>query len=304
MLRHLMLTATVAAYNTGCSCLFMGWTKRAAPASSLTRFLTHSRRPSPQPACSATLSSSSAKRQKAKGKMFPDALSTIERMQLLRARAQLEDGDLPVSKAEQHAISDPPSFVHPSEVHSRTILNWVQSMVIDFKLCPWASPALKANAIKIVVAPVSSNLHGLLENVVEEASLLASMSERPEEQNLTTLIGVPGPLLSDFQDFLDLVAVVDECLDELDLRGKVQVASFHPDFAFEDSAGDDVENFTNRSPLPILHLLREVEVSRALGGYLGDPACIYERNKITMKEAGAEQLRAVLTACQRKNSKA
>jgi|EP00624_Nannochloropsis_granulata_P000870 hypothetical protein len=212
----------------------------------------------------------------------------------------MEDGDGDENDAFADApTSEPSATLPPSTPHHATIVKWLQDLVIGFKLCPWAGPALNANAIKIMVHPEDSNLEVLIETAIKEASLLASMPDGPERQNLTTLIGVPGTKLADFQDFLDLAGTVDDFLDELQLRGKVQLASFHPDYRFADtSPGADVENFTNRSPMPILHLLREVEVSRALEGYVGDPARIYERNKAVMREVGAEKLQRLIAACQ------
>ncbi len=221
--------------------------------------------------------------------LFPQALSTVERMKVLRAQAQQEEEEgAPAAAAAPGGIDE--------ARHRATVLSWLQTMVIGYKLCPWAAPALNADAIKVVVHPEGQDLDGLVATVLQEAAVLSSLPEGPEGRNLTTLIAVPGPLLADFQDFLDLAATVDDCLDEVDLRGLVQLASFHPQYKFADST-NDVENYTNRSPLPLLHLLREMEITRALEGYVGDPAKIYQRNKAVMREAGAERLEALLAAC-------
>lgn len=290
MVRRLLITAAAAASSTVTRGPLLAW---AAPTS-LSFFVRPFSSSTVPPSSSTATTKASRKRARP---VFPEALSTVDRMKLLRAQALLEDGDDTESNARRDAPSSEP--LPPSTHHHATILKWLQDLVIGYKLCPWAAPALNANAIKIIVHPEDANLEVLVETAMQEASLLATMPEGPEGRNLTTLIGVPGTALADFQDFLDVAGAVDECLDELDLRGKVQLASFHPDYRFADSTpGTDVENFTNRSPMPILHLLREVEVTRALEGYVGNPDRIYERNKAVMREAGAEKLQRLIAACQ------
>lgn len=292
MVRRLLIAA--AASTTGTRVPFLAWAHHppAALSSFVRPYTSSTMQPSP--------STVKASRKRARP-VFPEAPSSVERMKSLRAQARLEDGMEDSMEDESDARPDAPTSepLPLSTPHHATILKWLQDLVIGYKLCPWAAPALNADAIKIMVHPDDANLEVLVETAIKEASLLASMPDGPEERNLTTLIGVPGSLLSDFQDFLDAAGAVDDCLDELDLRGKVQLASFHPDYRFADSTpGADAENFTNRSPMPILHLLREVEVSRALEGYAGDPARVYERNKAVMREAGAEKLQKLIAACQ------
>jgi len=296
MVRRLLITAAAAA-STGARVPFLAWAHSnlfpptALSSLAFVRPLTTSSSLPPSPSTAKT----SRKRARP---VFPEALSSVDRMKSLRAQARLlEDG---MEDERPHMLtSEPPATPPPSTPHHATILKWLQEVVIGYKLCPWAAPALNSNAIKIMVHPEDANLEVLVETAVKEASLLASMPDGAEGRNLTTLIGVPGAALADFQDFLDVAGAVDDCLGELDLRGKVQLASFHPDYRFADSTpGADVENFTNRSPMPILHLLREVEVTRALDGFSGNPSRIYERNKAVMREAGAEKLQKLIAACQ------
>lgn len=296
MVRRFLITAAAAASSTVTRVPLPAWAHPQPSPTGLSSFVRPFSSSSTMPP-SSSRATVKASRKRARP-VFPEALSTVDRMKILRAQALWEDGD----DKESHARPDAPTSepLPPSTHHYATILKWLQDLVIGYKLCPWAAPALNANAIKIVVHPEDANLEVLVETAIQEASLLASMPDGPEERNLTTLIGVPGSALTDFQDFLDVAGAVDDCLDELDLRGKVQLASFHPDYRFADSTpGTDVENFTNRSPMPILHLLREVEVTRALDGYVGgDPSRIYERNKAVMREAGVEKLQRLIAACQ------
>jgi uncharacterized protein len=93
-------------------------------------------------------------------------------------------------------------------------------------------------------------------------------------------------VLRDFLDFNDFLAVADRAVQQLDLEGVVQIASFHPDYRFADSAGDDdIANFSNRSPFPTLHLLRESSIEAAVAAF-PDAADIYERNIETLRSLG------------------
>lgn len=194
---------------------------------------------------------------------FPPALPTVERMRLLRAQARAADGDeeedeegatTPVAGAAAGASEE-------SRRHEAVVLAWLRELVIGLKLCPWAAPALNAGAVRVRIYLGDDNdLEALTQLVLEEATSLAGMPEAAGAGNATVLVGVPHAL-ADFEAYLDYAAVVDDLIDELGLRGKVQLASFHPAYRFADSTPEtEVEDFTNRSPLPLLHLLREVEV--------------------------------------------
>ena len=92
-------------------------------------------------------------------------------------------------------------------------------------------------------------------------------------------------MLTDFIEFNDFLEVCEAAVADLDLEGELQVASFHPQYQFAGTAPSDIENFTNRSPYPTLHLLREASVERALAA-IADPAEIYRRNVRTLRALG------------------
>jgi hypothetical protein len=94
-------------------------------------------------------------------------------------------------------------------------------------------------------------------------------------------------VLTDFMAYNDFLDVVDAAVDELDLEGDIQVASFHPDYQFENTELDDIENFSNRSPYPTLHLLRESSIDQAVEAF-PDAANIYEANIETLRKLGHE----------------
>src|SRR5690606_22198622 len=102
----------------------------------------------------------------------------------------------------------------------------------------------------------------------------------------TTLIVHPH-VLSDFLDYNDFLEEADALVEQLDLEGELQIASFHPQYRFAGSAEDDIANCTNRSPWPTLHLLREDSVTRAVAAF-PDPDAIVERNVATLEELGRE----------------
>jgi len=123
----------------------------------------------------------------------------------------------------------------------------------------------------------------LLEQLAEELVLLR---ETPVEQIDTTLIIHPE-VLTDFLDYNDFLDNADAAVEALDLQGILQVASFHPQYQFAGAAPDDVSNYTNRSPYPTLHLLREDSVARAVDVY-PDPDVIVERNIQTLDRIGVD----------------
>lgn len=159
---------------------------------------------------------------------------------------------------------------------------WIEKAVIGLNLCPFARAVYVKNQVRIVVSR-ARHLDAFLDELDRELGLLANT---PAEEIDTTLLVHPL-LFPDFFVFNDFLNVVDEVVAEHDLEGVVQVASFHPEFQFEGVAPDDISNFTNRSPYPTLHLLREDSVERAVQTDGGDATAIVERNVRTLQALGA-----------------
>lgn len=149
---------------------------------------------------------------------------------------------------------------------------WIERAVIGLNLCPFAKAVYVKDQVRLVLSDASTP-EALLEQLAEELVLLR---DTPAEQIDTTLIVHPD-VLTDFLDYNDFLDNADAAVDALDLQGVLQVASFHPDYQFAGAALDDVANFTNRSPFPTLHLLREDSVERAVAAF-PDPDVIVERN--------------------------
>lgn len=157
---------------------------------------------------------------------------------------------------------------------------WLERAVIGLNLCPFAKAVYVKQQVRIVVSDASTE-RALLEQLGEELLLLR---DTPAEQVDTTLLVHPQ-VLGDFLDYNDFLGDADALVEALELDGVLQVASFHPDYRFADSAPDDPANLTNRAPWPILHLLREDSIDRAVSAY-PEPDAIIERNIATVRELG------------------
>ena len=159
---------------------------------------------------------------------------------------------------------------------------WLERAVIWLNLCPFAKAVYVKQQVRFVLSDATTP-EALLEQLAEELLLLR---DTPPERIDTTLIVHPQ-VLDDFLDYNDFLDNADAAVEALDLQGVLQVASFHPQYQFAGAAPDDVSNYTNRSPWPTLHLLREDSVERAVAAY-PDPDVIVERNIATLDTLGVE----------------
>lgn len=157
---------------------------------------------------------------------------------------------------------------------------WLASVVIGLNLCPFARRVFEAERIRYVESEATTEKTLLADLSAELRNLAAS----PISQFETTLLIHPR-VLTDFLDYNDFLDAAEQELERLDLDGILQIASFHPHYQFAGTTPDDVENYTNRSPYPMLHLLREDSIS-ALTVDDAELAAIPERNVQTMRELG------------------
>ena len=157
---------------------------------------------------------------------------------------------------------------------------WIEKAVIGLNLCPFAKAVYVKNQVRFVVS-TAKHLDGLLEDLDRELDFLAAAD--PEEIDTTLLIH--PTLLPDFLDFNDFLQLADAAVEEHELDGIIQIASFHPQFQFEGTEPDDMGNYTNRAPFPTLHLLREASIERAVAAF-PEAETIYERNIETLKALG------------------
>tara|TARA_Y100000592_G_scaffold100915_1_gene183703 strand:+ start:11541 stop:12107 length:567 start_codon:yes stop_codon:yes gene_type:complete len=170
-----------------------------------------------------------------------------------------------------------------------TTRRWVEQVVVAFNLCPFAKRELVKDRVRFVVSKAKDEAT-LLDELAHELALL-NVDEAVE----TTLLIHPQ-VLQDFYHYNDFLEAADELLVDMNLEGVYQVASFHPDYQFGGTEPDDVENYTNRSPYPMLHLLREDSLSEAIDNY-PEVDLIPERNIDCMNEQGLEKMQTLLNAC-------
>jgi hypothetical protein len=160
--------------------------------------------------------------------------------------------------------------------------HWLQRAVIGLNLCPFAKAVLAKEQVRFVLSE-ARDADALLDDLIAE---LTHLRDTPADQVDTTLLVHPH-VLTDFLDYNDFLDVADAALTALDLDGEIQVASFHPDYRFADSEEDAVENYTNRSPFPMLHLLREASVERAVAVF-PDADAIVDRNMAALNTLGVD----------------
>jgi len=166
---------------------------------------------------------------------------------------------------------------------------WVQRLVVDMNLCPFAKRELVQNRVRFVVADART----------QEQLLLALQSELERlecDSSIETTLLIHPDVLQHFDDYNQFLDVADNLLADMQLDGVYQIASFHPDYRFAGTAPDDAENYTNRSPFPLLHLLREDSLERAIASY-PDVDGIPERNIALMNATGKQRLQSILESC-------
>lgn len=162
----------------------------------------------------------------------------------------------------------------------RATREWLERAVIGLNLCPFAKAVHAKRQIRMVVSPATT-VEALLADLIHELRLLAVADPGDVE---TTLLVHPH-VLDDFLDYNDFLDLADAAVEELGLDGELQVASFHPHYQFADSEPDDISNFSNRSPFPTLHLLRESSVERAVAAF-PEAERIFEANIETLQRLG------------------
>jgi uncharacterized protein len=167
---------------------------------------------------------------------------------------------------------------------------WLERAVIGLNLCPFAKTVYVKNRIRYAVTAAKTS-DALLAELVHELGMLASADPRKLD---TTLLIHPLAMAS-FIDYHFFLGEADAAVRKLGLCGVLQIASLHPAYEFAGSAPDEMGNYTNRSPYPTLHLLREASIDRAVAAF-PDPAAIFERNIETLRRLGHEGWRRLWLA--------
>jgi len=166
-----------------------------------------------------------------------------------------------------------------------TVRHWVEALVVGLNLCPFAKRELVSNRIRFSVSDATTEEY-LLQDLQNELQLLEA-----DEAIETTLLIHPQVLL-DFYDYNQFLDYADGLLKQMDLEDVYQIASFHPDYQFFGTEPDDVENYTNKSPYPLLHLIRQDSLEQVIANY-PDSDQIPERNIARLKSLGRDKVRAL-----------
>ena len=163
---------------------------------------------------------------------------------------------------------------------------WLSSFVVALDLCPFAKPLIGGDGLRIATC-FADEQQAIFRSLLEE---LDHLLNTPEQELLTTLLVFPRALAS-FDEYLDFFGQAQQLLVDAGLEGIVQMASFHPQYLFEDEPSEGASHFSNRAPYPIVHLLREDTLERVLRDY-PNPEKIPLRNIATLEEIGADALAA------------
>lgn len=168
---------------------------------------------------------------------------------------------------------------------------WVEDFVVKYNLCPFAKPVIDEHRIAYQVS-LAASPDDLLQDLL---FVLEGLCETPISEVETSILIHPQ-VLQDFGDYNDFLDAVDGLLVQCDLDGVLQVASFHPLYQFAGTRLDDVENATNRSPFPMLHVIREESIERAIA-HMSEPERIPERNIALLRELGVDAVKQVMANC-------
>ncbi|WP_065500866.1 DUF1415 domain-containing protein [Burkholderia stabilis] len=158
--------------------------------------------------------------------------------------------------------------------------HWLARAVIGLNLCPFAKSVYVKEQVRYAISEATTLEDALAELETE----LRALDATDPQQVDTTLVIFPHAF-ADFVDYNDALFFADRLVRQLRLDGVLQIASFHPQYRFEGSEPDDIENYTNRAPYPILHLLREDSIARAVDAF-PDASAIYEKNQETLRRLG------------------
>jgi hypothetical protein len=176
----------------------------------------------------------------------------------------------------------------------RLTQTWLERIVIGLNLCPFAKSVYNKQQIRYVVSSAQS-CEALLDNLQEELRFLAEQ----DPQTIDTTLLIHPYVLNDFLNYNDFLDDADQLLEKLGFLGTLQVASFHPNYQFAGVAADDITNYSNRSPFPMLHILREASIDKAVVVF-PDAEMITQKNIEALQQLGFSKLNTLLAFAQRK----
>lgn len=183
----------------------------------------------------------------------------------------------------------PTKTLQESERAVTATRRWVEELVVAYNLCPFARRELQNDRIRFALC-----------NAIDSAAVLEALADEliwlGDNASVETTLLIHPHALTDFYDFNDFLNDCDQLLSQMELEGIFQIASFHPQYRFAGTHPEDPENYSNRSPFPMLHLLREDSVERAIALH---PAIedVVTDNLETLNGLGSERLRALWQRC-------
>lgn len=166
---------------------------------------------------------------------------------------------------------------------------WLKTVIIEYGICPFARSEFERGSIRFEV-DVNDHIETCLMKLIDECVHLDSHSE------IETSLLIYAEAFTDFEAYLDFLELAESLLIEQGYEGIYQLASFHPDYCFEGATPDDAANYTNRSPYPMLHLLREASLEMAISHY-PNPEDIPQHNIALTRQLGLAKMQALLAAC-------
>lgn len=179
-------------------------------------------------------------------------------------------------------------MIQSGELCVQQTIQWVETFVIKLNLCPFAKREMDKGSVRILACKSETVEQAIIDLMVEVELLNNNVDIE------TTLLVFPA-FLNDFVDYLDFVDLAESTLQASGYEGIYQLATFHPDYCFADAASNDVTNYTNRSPYPMIHLLREEQIEKAIA-YYGDTEQIPENNMTCLRELGLDKVKKILSA--------
>jgi hypothetical protein len=177
------------------------------------------------------------------------------------------------------------------EVVQQQVQRWLEQAVVGLGLCPFAAKPLQEKRVAIDVSRARS-----AEDLLNDLHLALCRIEETGLDKLETSLLVVPDMLQDFYDYNDFLDIADAVLQEGGWEGDIQIASFHPDYQFAGTEKSDHENFSNRAPYPIFHLLREDSLEQAINSH-PDPEGIPERNIALLQDMDGAAIKALFPYC-------
>jgi len=165
---------------------------------------------------------------------------------------------------------------------------WLTQWVIGLNLCPFARHPYQDGKVRIV-STEAADADSVYQFILNE---LDNLYQTPADEVETTLVIIEN-YLHDFNEYLDFLGLLEKVIKETGLEGVIQIASFHPDYVFAGEDQNDPANYSNRSPLPMFHLIREASLEKAIAHY-PDPEKIPQRNIALLREMGLEAIEKIL----------